>query len=288
MTQSNFAAGGGNAALQKLKKLDQYRNADAATLRRIIEQRGARTLGGKRGSEARSMNGDKAYKAGGGNAASAKLRENTANRNMSQADLRKLVEQKGRNAVKGGPADKPSTAAKKSNLTGVSSTNDIARLRREQEAARQEQLTKANRKPPTPKPPAPTPAGTQPSRPAASRPATPAVPKKPAAPASPKERRVSAATADRESGNAGTSRTNNPMIDEAMKARMRQREERQGVGPVKDGARYAADVKNSTKGVGPVKDGDRYASNLKPSKKKESEKGMTLAERLRKRRQNRA
>lgn len=123
-------------------------------------------------------------------------------------------------------------------------------------------------------------------RPAAPRPATPAAPKKPAAPASPKDRRVSAATANRESGNYGTSRTNNPMIDDAMKARMRQREERAGVGPVKDGARYAADVKNSTQGVGPVKDGERYASNLKPANKnKPAEKGMTLAERMRKRRQ---
>lgn len=286
MAQSNFTAGGGNAAVQKLKKLDQYRNADAATLRRIIEQRGARILSGKRGSEARSMNSDQAYKAGGGDAGAAKMRGNSANRNMSSADLRRLVEQKGRNAVKSGPADKPNVPAKKSNLTGVSSTNDIARLRREQEAARQAQLAKAERKPPAPKAQTPKPAAPQPSRPATSRPATPAAPKKPASPASPKDRRVSAATANRESGNYGTSRTNNPMIDDAMKARMRQREERAGVGPVKDGARYAADMKNSTKGVGPVKDGNRYASNLKPSNKKESDKGMTLAERMRKRRQS--
>lgn len=138
--------------------------------------------------------------------------------------------------------------------------------------------------------PAPRPAGTQPSRPAASRPAAPAAPAKPAAPAAPKERRVSAATANRESGNYGTSRTNNPMIDEAMKARMRQREERDGVGPVKDGARYAADVRSSTQGIGPVKDGNRYASNLRPStstpgKKKEDEtKKMSIAERMRRRR----
>lgn len=138
--------------------------------------------------------------------------------------------------------------------------------------------------------PAPRPAGTQPSRPAsrpaASRPATPAAPAKPAAPASPKDRRVSAATANRESGNYGTSRTNNPMIDDAMKARMRQREERDGVGPVKDGARYAADIKSSTQGVGPVKDGERYASNLKPTNKSKTETKMTLAERMRQRRRN--
>jgi hypothetical protein len=76
-------------------------------------------------------------------------------------------------------------------------------------------------------------------------------------------KRVSAATANRESGNYGTSRTNNPLIDADMKARMRQREDREGVGPVKDGARYSADVKNNTKGVGPVKNADTYSSALK-------------------------
>lgn len=202
--------------------------------------------------------------------------ERNASSNAIGYGARKKAEQQANNAPK------------KSNLKGVSSTNDIARLRREQEAARQAQLAKAERKPPAPKPKTPKPAAPQPSRPAATRPATPAAPKKPAAPASPKDRRVSAATANRESGNYGTSRTNNPMIDDAMKARMRQREERAGVGPVKDGARYAADMKNSTKGVGPVKDGNRYASNLKPSNKKESDKGMTLAERMRKRRQGMA
>jgi hypothetical protein len=82
------------------------------------------------------------------------------------------------------------------------------------------------------------------------------------------------------------------MIDDSMKARMRQREEAAGVGPVKDGARYAADVKSSTRGVGPVADGGKYAGNLKPSttntttaKKKEDEtKTMSIAERIRRRR----
>ena len=78
-----------------------------------------------------------------------------------------------------------------------------------------------------------------------------------------KERRVSASTANRESGNYGTSRTNNPLIDDTMKARMRRREDATGVGPVKDGAQYAADVKGSTRGVGPVADGDKYSSNIK-------------------------
>jgi hypothetical protein len=105
-----------------------------------------------------------------------------------------------------------------------------------------------------------------------------------------KERRVSASTANRESGNYGTSRTNNPLIDDTMKARMRQREERTGVGPVSNGAQYAADVKSSTRGVGPVADGDKYGSTLKassttPEKKKESNtKPMTTAERNRRRR----
>jgi hypothetical protein len=129
--------------------------------------------------------------------------------------------------------------------------------------------------------------GTRSSTPA-PKPAT-----KPAAkPAAPAQRRVSAATANREAGNYGTSRTNNPMIDDAMKARMRQREEKAGVGPVKDGAQYSADVKSSTRGVGPVADGGKYAGNLKPSttntttaKKKEDEtKTMSIAERIRRRR----
>jgi len=76
------------------------------------------------------------------------------------------------------------------------------------------------------------------------------------------ERRVSAATANRESGNYGTSRSNNPLM-KGMTDRMRQREERDGVGPVKDGNRYAADMKNTTQGVGPVASGERYASGVK-------------------------
>jgi hypothetical protein len=143
-----------------------------------------------------------------------------------------------------------------------------------------------------PKPPAPTQSGggsTQ-SRSSGGGSSRPAAPAKPASPAAPKDRRVSAATANREAGNYGTSRTNNPMIDDAMKARMRQREDAAGVGPVKDGTRYAADVKSNTQGVGPVKDGTRYASNVKASpttagKKKEDEtKTMSIAERMRRRR----
>ena len=90
-----------------------------------------------------------------------------------------------------------------------------------------------------------------------------ATPTSPTMPAVVKERRVSSSTANRESGNYGTSRSNNPLIDETMKARMRRREDATGVGPVKDGAQYAGDVKGSTRGVGPVADGDKYSSNIK-------------------------
>lgn len=173
--------------------------------------------------------------------------------------------------------------------TGSQRYNDY---RNQQIAAERERLKGVGNSPKAPKPPAPKPqasrpAGTQPSRPAASRPTAPA---KPASPAASKDRRVSASTANRESGNYGTSRTNNPMIDDAMKGRMRQREDAAGVGPVKDGARYAADMKSNTQGVGPVKDGSRYASNVKDSpttagKKKEDEtKTMSIAERMRRRR----
>ena len=90
-----------------------------------------------------------------------------------------------------------------------------------------------------------------------------ATPTSPTMPAVVKERRVSNSTSNRESGNYGTSRTNNPLIDDTMKARMRRREDATGVGPVKDGAQYAGDVKGSTRGVGPVADGDKYSSNIK-------------------------
>jgi hypothetical protein len=180
-------------------------------------------------------------------------------------------------------SDKANNRDYKAAPTGSQQYNDY---RNQQLAAERERLkgvgnTPSRSTPSTPKPKAQTarPAGTQPSRPS-----TPAAPKKPASPASPKDRRVSAATANREAGNYGTSRTNNPMIDESMKTRMRQREDAAGVGPVKDGARYAADVKNNTKGVGPIKDGERYAGNLKPSDKTKSDKGMTLAEKMRRRR----
>jgi hypothetical protein len=50
-------------------------------------------------------------------------------------------------------------------------------------------------------------------------------PKAPAAPAKPTERRVSASTANRESGNYGTSKTNNPLMKD-MVGRMKDREDK--------------------------------------------------------------
>lgn len=205
--------------------------------------------------------------------------DKNSGRRLTPAEVRKAEGKK--------PPAKPSSKVPNTKAASYMAGADAKEVNRLLGELRAENRAKNQaKKPPAPKPQASRPAATQSSRPAASRPATPAAPKKPAAPASPKDRRVSAATANRESGNYGTSRTNNPMIDDAMKARMRQREERDGVGPVKDGARYAADIKNSTQGVGPVKDGERYASNLKPANNSKTEKGMTLAERMRQRRRN--
>jgi hypothetical protein len=50
-------------------------------------------------------------------------------------------------------------------------------------------------------------------------------PKAPAAPAKPTERRVSASTANREAGNYGTSKTNNPLMKDFV-ARMKDREDK--------------------------------------------------------------
>lgn len=178
-------------------------------------------------------------------------------------------------------SDKENNRDYKAAPTGSQQYNDY---RNKQIADERERLKGVGNPPKASKPPAPKPQATRPAGSQPSRPAAPASPKKPAAP---KDRRVSAATANREAGNYGTSRTNNPMIDEAMKARMRQREDAAGVGPVKDGARYAADIKSNTQGVGPVKDGERYASNVKPTpgkKKEDDKKQMSIAERMRRRR----
>jgi hypothetical protein len=86
-------------------------------------------------------------------------------------------------------------------------------------------LTKA---PPAPKLPAPT--RTTVARPAAKpkptpKPKAPAKAKPPAASATSAERRVSASTSNRESGNYGTSKTNNPLMKD-MVARMKAREDK--------------------------------------------------------------
>jgi|694.fasta_scaffold26489_15 hypothetical protein len=154
--------------------------------------------------------------------------------------------------------------------TGSQQYNDY----RNQQIAAERQRLKGVGNPPAakPKPPAPTQSGggSTPSRGGggtsqASQGRSSTTQRSQTASAAPQSgpKRVSAATANRESGNYGTSRTNNPLIDADMKARMRQREDREGVGPVKDGARYSADVKNNTKGVGPVKNADTYSSALK-------------------------
>jgi hypothetical protein len=58
-------------------------------------------------------------------------------------------------------------------------------------------------------------------------------PKAPAAPAKPTERRVSAATANRESGNYGTSRSNNKLLGDFLKNKMQDREDK-AAGPTND------------------------------------------------------
>ena len=77
-----------------------------------------------------------------------------------------------------------------------------------------------------PKPsPKPSPSASKPPAPTRSSTSSSSTPK-PAGKVPSGERRVSAATANRESGNYGTSRTNNKMIDDWMREKMRQREDR--------------------------------------------------------------
>ena len=141
-------------------------------------------------------------------------------------------------------------------------------------------LTKA---PPAPKLPAPTrmtPARPAASRPAASRPAaTPAKAKPPAASATSAERRVSASTSNRESGNYGTSKTNNPLMKD-MVARMKAREDKAQTAaaskltykPNKDSGYTPKDkVKGSKDYSSQFKDmkggSSRFAAELKKKKK---------------------
>ena len=139
--------------------------------------------------------------------------------------------------------------------------------------------------PTAPKPKPPT--RTTPSRPAA-RPSTPArpttssrrpAPKPPAASATSAERRVSASTSNRESGNYGTSKTNNPLMKD-MVARMKAREDKAQAAaaskltykPNKDSGYTPKDkVKGSKDYSSQFKDmkggSSRFAAELKKKKK---------------------
>lgn len=83
-------------------------------------------------------------------------------------------------------------------------------------------------------------------------------------PAAPKERRVSAATANRESGNYGTSRTNNPLmadLKEAMKRREEKQAGTQGSSSTSDRSKYVAP--NGQQYAGPAF-GNGTSANSKP------------------------
>ena len=125
-----------------------------------------------------------------------------------------------------------------------------------------------------------TPARPAASRPAASRPAaTPAKAKPPAASATSAERRVSSSTSNRESGNYGTSKTNNPLMKD-MVARMKAREDKAQAAaaskltykPNKDSGYTPKDkVKGSKDYSSQFKDmkggSSRFAAELKKKKK---------------------
>jgi hypothetical protein len=140
--------------------------------------------------------------------------------------------------------------------------------------------------PTAPKPKPPT--RTTPSRPAARpaakpkptpKPKAPAKAKPPAASATSAERRVSASTSNRESGNYGTSKTNNPLMKD-MVARMKAREDKAQAAaaskltykPNKDSGYTPKDkVKGSKDYSSQFKDmkggSSRFAAELKKKKK---------------------
>ena len=204
--------------------------------------------------------------------------DKNSGRRLTPAEVRKAEGKK--------PPAKPTAKVKDnkaaSHTAGYSSAAEVARIMAEGRRKPETSAPKAPAPKPKPQTQASRPAGTQPSRSS-----TPAAPKKPAAPASSKDRRVSASTANRESGNYGTSRTNNPMIDDAMKARMRQREDSQagasGSSKPEDKSKYVASDGRQYKGpaFGNEAKSSNTASNNKPA-----DKDMTLAERLRQRRRN--
>jgi hypothetical protein len=138
----------------------------------------------------------------------------------------------------------------------------------------------ANLPKPAPKPkPSSATTSTRSSAPARSSAATPAKAKPPAASATSAERRVSASTSNRESGNYGTSKTNNPLMKD-MVARMKAREDKAQAAaaskltykPNKDSGYTPKDkVKGSKDYSSQFKDmkggSSRFAAELKKKKK---------------------
>jgi hypothetical protein len=137
---------------------------------------------------------------------------------------------------------------------------------------------------PKPKPPTRTTPSSPSARPAAKpkptpKPKAPAKAKPPAASATSAERRVSASTSNRESGNYGTSKTNNPLMKD-MVARMKAREDKAQAAaaskltykPNKDSGYTPKDkVKGSKDYSSQFKDmkggSSRFAAELKKKKK---------------------
>ena len=137
---------------------------------------------------------------------------------------------------------------------------------------------------PKPKPPTRTTPSSPSARPSAKpkptpKPKAPAKAKPPAASATSAERRVSASTSNRESGNYGTSKTNNPLMKD-MVARMKAREDKAQAAaaskltykPNKDSGYTPKDkVKGSKDYSSQFKDmkggSSRFAAELKKKKK---------------------
>jgi hypothetical protein len=88
-------------------------------------------------------------------------------------------------------------------------------------------------------------------------------PKAPAAPAKPTERRVSASTANRESGNYGTSKTNNPLMKD-MVGRMKDREDK---AQASSASKLTSKFNTESNFSGEKLDGSKYLDSLKRKKK---------------------
>jgi hypothetical protein len=111
--------------------------------------------------------------------------------------------------------------------TGSKEYNDFRQKQIEAEKARLKNVGNASDRPAAPR----STSSSTPSRSSSTPVRMPSsvtrssTPKAPAAPAKPTERRVSASTANRESGNYGTSKTNNPLMKD-MVGRMKDREDK--------------------------------------------------------------